>query len=95
MTIHRLVAAAFIPNPECLPEVNHKDENPLNNHVENLEWCTSEYNHNYGTYRMRQVRKHMKPIVFHGNRYRSIHECARLTGHTRKTIARHCERASA
>lgn len=47
--IHRLVAQAFIPNPKNLPEINHKDENKLNNKVENLEWCTAEYNNAYGT----------------------------------------------
>lgn len=46
--IHRLVANAFIPNPLKLPQVNHKDENPLNNDVNNLEWCTAKYNMNYG-----------------------------------------------
>lgn len=47
--IHRLVATAFIPNPDNLPTVNHKDENPSNNMVENLEWCDNSYNINYGT----------------------------------------------
>lgn len=47
--LHRLVAQAFLPNEEHLPFVNHKDENPSNNCVENLEWCTQEYNSTYGT----------------------------------------------
>lgn len=45
--VHRLVAKTFIPNPNDYPYVNHKDENKLNNSVDNLEWCTSKYNSNY------------------------------------------------
>lgn len=46
--IHGLVAKAFLPNPKNLPEVNHIDEDKINNCVDNLEWCTHKYNSNYG-----------------------------------------------
>lgn len=54
--VHRLVANAFIPNPNNLPQVNHIDENPSNNHISNLEWCDCKYNCNYGSW----IEKHSK-----------------------------------
>ena len=53
-TVHRLVAQAFLPNPNKLPCVNHKDENKQNNVIDNLEWCSYSYNLNYGS---RTIRK--------------------------------------
>lgn len=47
--VHRLVAQAFLKNFNNLPMVNHKDEDPSNNRVDNLEWCDVKYNNNYGT----------------------------------------------
>lgn len=45
--VHRLVALMFLPNPNKLPQINHIDENPLNNNITNLEWCDNTYNQHY------------------------------------------------
>lgn len=60
--LHRLVAETFIPNPDNLPEVNHKDENKANNVVSNLEWCSSTYNKNY-RYKKLQMYVHETVIL--------------------------------
>ena len=55
--IHRLVAQAFIPNPDNLSEVNHKDEDKSNNRVDNLEWCDHKYNMNYNDVQKRRSQR--------------------------------------
>lgn len=79
MTLHRLVAQAFIPNPEGLPQINHKDGNPKNCCVDNLEWCTASYNmkHAYRTglnekTRLMNERK-KKPVMRSDGKY---YDCA-------------------
>ena len=54
INVHGLAAQAFIPNPDNLPMVNHKDEDKTNNNVTNLEWCDVKYNLSYGTARIRE-----------------------------------------
>lgn len=61
--VHRLVAQAFIPNDNNLPEINHIDENKINNCSTNLEWCTRKYNMNYGKAAKNPRGKAVKPII--------------------------------
>lgn len=62
-SVHRLVANAFIQNPNNYPIVNHKDENRTNNRVDNLEWCTQKYNVNYGTGIAKRVKSQSKKVL--------------------------------
>lgn len=73
--VHRLVAEAFISNPENLPVVNHKDENPLNNVADNLEWCSVYQNNNYGTRKQRAIEK--LKVVMVGKSYPKLSEQGR------------------
>lgn len=61
--VHRLVATSFVPNPNDHREVNHINENKLDNRAENLEWCDRSYNVNYGSRTTKQKVKLSKPVV--------------------------------
>lgn len=61
--VHRVVAEAFIPNPNGFDEINHKDEDKTNNHADNLEWCNTKYNLNYGNRRVNAAQHTKKPIL--------------------------------
>ena len=61
--MHKLFAEAYIPNPDNLPEINHKDENKENWNLNNLEWCTHRYNMNYGTINERRGPKISKALT--------------------------------
>lgn len=82
--IHRLVAEAFIPNPNNLTDVNHKDEDKTHNHINNLEWLSHKDNVNYGTNieRMKANMPHTVNVlcVETGIEYPSIRDAARQTG---------------
>lgn len=81
-SVHRLVAQAFLDNPDDLPEVNHKDENPLNNRVDNLEWCSRQYNIAYS--KCKRIEQYENGVKL--AEYRGIVEASRLTGISRTAI---------
>lgn len=77
--IHRLVAEAFIPNPENKPEVNHIDSNSMNNCVSNLEWCDRKYNLDYMIKHQNEIReRHERRIETLETIYYGI-ECGKIT----------------
>lgn len=90
--IHRLVALAFIPNPDGLPQINHKNEIKTDNRAENLEWCTGKYNVNYGTAIERRSKKRGKPVmcIETGNVFESCKDAGRELNLDFSHIAKCC-----
>ena len=96
IAVHRIVADTFIPNPNHLECINHKDENKQNNSVENLEWCTKAYNNCYGNkavkigLKLREsnpLKRRVNQLDDNGiivNTFISIRDAARSLGNIRK-----------
>lgn len=92
-SVHTLVARAFLPNPKKLPQINHKDENKLNNFVDNLEWCDAKYNINYGRHNESVARSHCKKVycVELGKVFESAKSAAAQLGLFDSNIAKCCK----
>ena len=95
-SVHRIVAQAFIVNPDNLPCINHRDECKTNNHVENLEWCDTKYNLNYNDGQKRRAIKRSKTIyqyTLNGEfvkEWKSATEVQRQTGYNQGYICQCC-----
>lgn len=91
--IHRLVCETYIPNPDNLPQVNHKDENKQNNCVSNLEWMSRIDNMNYGTGIERSAKKRSKPVycVELDKTFKSIRQAAKELGLSDRHICECCK----
>ena len=90
--IHRIVATAFIPNPNNYKEVNHLNENPSDNSVANLEWCSRKHNVNYGA-RTTKTMKMVTQIDKNDNvvaTYRSLSEASKKTNARQGAISNVC-----
>ena len=105
LSVHRLVAKTFIPNPNNYPQINHIDENKSNNRIDNLEWCTQSQNINAGTVLQRmsatktngKKSKAVDQFALNGEfiaHYPSLNEIARQCGYNPSNISSHIRGSS-